>query len=62
MTERALVFTDEREVSVRRVETPALAENEVRVDADVSAISSGTELLIYRDQAPAAMPAGAWSR
>jgi len=57
MTERALVFTDEREVSVRQVETPALAENEVRVDADVSAISSGTELLIYRDQAPAGIAA-----
>jgi len=57
MTERALVFTGEREVSVRPVETPDPEEDEVIVDADLSAISSGTELLIYRDQAPSGVEA-----
>ena len=59
MTERALVFTGEREVSVRSVETPAPDEDEVVVDTDLSAISSGTELLVYRDQAPSGVTADA---
>lgn len=57
MTERALVFTGEREVSVRPVETPDVGDDEVIVDADLSAISSGTELLVYRDQAPSGVEA-----
>lgn len=57
MTEQALVFTGEREVSIQQVDPPAPGENEVCVDADVSAISSGTELLIYRDEAPTGITA-----
>ena len=52
MTEQALVFTEEREVSIQQIEPPDPDEDEVVVDADLSAISSGTELLIYRGQAP----------
>lgn len=57
MTEQALVFTGEREVTIQQVETPTPSENEVCVDANVSAVSSGTELLIYRDDAPAGITA-----
>ncbi len=57
MTERALVFTDEREVSIQQTEASDLGEDEVAVDAHLSAISSGTELLIYRGQVPSGITA-----
>ncbi|ELZ49628.1 oxidoreductase [Halorubrum coriense DSM 10284] len=57
MTERALVFTDEREVSIKTTETADPAADQVAVDAHLSAISSGTELLVYRGQAPSGITA-----
>ncbi|QWC18176.1 zinc-binding alcohol dehydrogenase [Halorubrum sp. 2020YC2] len=57
MTERALVFTDEREVTVEETEATDPGANEVTVDAHLSAISSGTELLVYRGQAPSGIAA-----
>ena len=57
MTERALVFTDEREVTIEATETEDPAADQVTVDAHLSAISSGTELLVYRGQAPSGITA-----
>lgn len=57
MTERALVFTDEREISLQPVDDPDPGAGEVVVDATLSAISSGTELLVYRGQAPSGIAA-----
>lgn len=57
MTERALVFTDEREISLQPVKEPDPAADEVVVEATLSAISSGTELLVYRGQAPSGIAA-----
>ena len=59
MIEQALVFTGEREVSIREAEVSGPGENEVTVDSHLSGISSGTELLIYRDQAPSGITADA---
>lgn len=52
MTERALVFTSEKEATVKQTEVSTPGEGEVVVDAELSAISSGTEMLIYRGDAP----------
>lgn len=57
MTEQALVFTDEQEVSIQQVTPQEPGPDEVVVDANVSAISSGTELLVYRGQTPSDMTA-----
>jgi 2-desacetyl-2-hydroxyethyl bacteriochlorophyllide A dehydrogenase len=57
MTERALVFTDEREVTIEETETADPAADQVTVDARLSAISSGTELLVYRGQTPSGITA-----
>lgn len=57
MTEQALVFTDEQEVSIQQVAPQEPGSDEVVVDASVSAISSGTELLVYRGQTPSDMTA-----
>jgi alcohol dehydrogenase len=52
MSARALYFTGPREVDVREREIPEPDTGEVRVRTERSAISTGTELLIYRDEAP----------
>lgn len=52
MTARALYFTAPYELEVRRVDVPEPAPDEVRVEAALSAISSGTELLVYRGEVP----------
>jgi len=56
---QALVFTAPSVVEVRREPCPAPAPGEVLVRTLVSAISAGTELLIYRGLAPAGMAADA---
>jgi len=49
---KAVFFTDERSVETRPVEVPEPTGNEVVVEASVSAVSSGTEALLYRGDAP----------
>ena len=54
---RALYFTGPRRVETRPVEVGPPAADEVLVETHVSAISPGTELLVYRGQAPAELTA-----
>jgi 2-desacetyl-2-hydroxyethyl bacteriochlorophyllide A dehydrogenase len=56
---RALYFTAPSHVEVREECLPPPAPGRVLVQTLVSAISPGTELLIYRGQAPTDMPADA---
>jgi Threonine dehydrogenase and related Zn-dependent dehydrogenases len=55
MADSALYFTAPRTVESRPVSVNPAAE-EVVVKTDVSAISAGTELLVYRDEAPDDLP------
>jgi alcohol dehydrogenase len=57
MTARSVYFTGPREVAVREHEVETPGTKEVRVRTELSAISPGTELLVYRDQVPEAMAA-----
>lgn len=50
MTGRALYFSAPRTVSVRDLAVPEPGPDEVRVRTERSAISPGTELLVYRDE------------
>ncbi|MFC5366157.1 zinc-dependent alcohol dehydrogenase [Salinirubrum litoreum] len=52
---RSLFFTAEREVAVREREVGPPGPEEVRVETTVSAVSPGTELLLYRGDAPQSM-------
>lgn len=52
MTARALYFEDPYDVEVRPIDVSEPGPNEVRVEAALSAISSGTELLVYRGDFP----------
>lgn len=56
-TTQSLWFVDERRVEVRREPLPQPAAGQVLVKTRVSAISAGTEMLIYRGQAPHEMAA-----
>ena len=49
---QALWFTGPRRVEIRQADVPAPGAGEVLVKTIVSAVSAGTELLIYRGQAP----------
>ncbi|MEW6402070.1 MAG: zinc-binding alcohol dehydrogenase [Chloroflexota bacterium] len=49
---RKVFFTAPRSVEVREERLPALKENEVLVETVCSAISAGTEMLIYRGEFP----------
>lgn len=53
----ALWFTGPRRVESRPVEVPEPDPDEVVVEARVSAISAGTELLLYRDEMPTGLAA-----
>ncbi len=53
MPARTLQFTAPREVSVRKRPVPDPDVGQVRVRTERSAISPGTELLVYRDKVPA---------
>lgn len=55
----SLYFTAEREVEVRQEQLPKLQAGEVLVQTRFSAISPGTEMLIYRGEMPKAMQADA---
>ena len=52
MTDRAVYFVDERTVDVRSVDVSEPGPQELLVEGELSAISSGTELLVYRDETP----------
>lgn len=56
MSARALYFTAPYELEIREVEVPDPDPNEVKIDAELSAISSGTELLVYRGDIPRTVP------
>ena len=51
-TRQSLYFTGPRQVEVLSEECPTPGPGEVLVRTHLSAISSGTEMLIYRDQTP----------
>ncbi|WP_299262460.1 zinc-dependent alcohol dehydrogenase [Halorientalis sp.] len=53
MDTRSLYFTGPREVTVRERPVPDPGPEQVRVKTERSAISPGTELLLYRDEVPA---------
>ena len=57
MPAKSLFFTGPEEVAVRREPIPDPPEGEVLVETEVSAISPGTELLIYRGEAPVELAA-----
>lgn len=48
---QAVYLTEPYEVELRQIDVPDPAPGEVRVRAEVSAISAGTELLVYRGEA-----------
>lgn len=50
MKARALFFTGPRAIEVRSIELPEPREDQVLVATELSAISAGTELLLYRGQ------------
>jgi alcohol dehydrogenase len=52
MPARALYFTGPREVTVRERPVPDPDDGQVRVRTERSAISSGTERLVYRNEVP----------
>lgn len=52
MESRSLVFTAPRRVEVRTAPLPPLQDDEVLVETLCSAISAGTEMLVYRGQFP----------
>ncbi len=54
---RTVRFVEECEVAVEPLQVPAPDAGEVRVRTTVSAVSPGTELLVYRGEAPASMAA-----
>jgi 2-desacetyl-2-hydroxyethyl bacteriochlorophyllide A dehydrogenase len=53
---RAVWFTAPRRIEVRDVTVHAPGPGDVRIEAVASAISQGTEMLVYRGQVPADMP------
>ena len=52
MDDAALHFTGPRTVETRPIDVPSPDRGEVRVETQVSAISAGPELLVYRDEMP----------
>lgn len=55
MTTRSVYFVGPGEVTIRETDVPEPEIGEVRVRTAVSAISAGTELLVYRGQVPETM-------
>jgi NADPH:quinone reductase-like Zn-dependent oxidoreductase len=53
---RALWFTAPRTAELREETVPAPGPGEVRVETLVSAVSAGTELLVYRGEVPQDLP------
>lgn len=58
MDRRSLYFTGHREIAIEETSVSP-GEDEVLVDTAVSAVSAGTELLLYRDEAPDGLQADA---
>jgi len=56
MTRRSLFFVGPRSVELRETDL-SVADDELLVEARVWAISAGTELLVYRGEAPGDLPA-----
>ncbi len=56
MKQQALYFTAPRQISLREEDVPSPATGQILVQTLVSAISPGTELLIYRGQFPTDIP------
>ena len=52
MSEAALYFTDERTVETRPIEIEGPSDDELLIETRFSAISAGSELLVYRDETP----------
>lgn len=52
MKARTLFFTAPRQVEIRELELPALKDDEALVETRCSAISAGTEMLVYRGEFP----------
>lgn len=52
MKARTLFFTAPRQVEIRESELPALQDDEALVETVCSAISAGTEMLLYRGEFP----------
>jgi 2-desacetyl-2-hydroxyethyl bacteriochlorophyllide A dehydrogenase len=55
MQRRALFFTGPYSVAIQSEDTPTPSQGEVLIRTRLSAISPGTEMLIYRDQMPKGM-------
>lgn len=55
MTRRSVVFAGPREVCVEEAPLPQPGPGQVLVETALSAISAGTEMLVYRDQFPPGM-------
>lgn len=55
VSRQALYFTGPREVELRNEPMPRLAPDQLLVETWASAISAGTEMLVYRGQAPREM-------
>jgi len=53
---QSLYFTSKRTVSVKEETLPKMNADQVLVQTIISAISAGTELLIYRGEAPTQLP------
>jgi len=51
-TARTIFFTAPKQVGVRDVPLPPLGDDEVLVETHYSAVSAGTEMLVYRGQFP----------
>ena len=49
---KTLFFTAPRKIEIREIPLPGLKEDEVLVETICSAISAGTEMLVYRGQFP----------
>lgn len=56
---RSVLFTGPGQVEVVDQEVPSPGPGAVRVEAELSGISAGTELLVYKGQAPESLPADA---
>src|SRR3990170_3239827 len=56
MKSRTLYFTAPRQIEIREHSLPALAPDQVLVETICSAISPGSEMLIYRGQFPKGLP------
>lgn len=56
MQARALWITEKRHAELRPVEVPPCGEGEILVQAIVSGISHGTEMVLYRGEGPATQP------